>query len=241
MLIMADLQLCKKYLLCNAHHGRFLHLCWPIVNIKGGSLLVESVLFISDSSQDEPNHPCCCFPWQRCVSSFSFIVSQNWVGCFTLCEEVVRKPKMFLVSTCATSSTLLRWQWLLLHFLSNHCHLHREEEENHLLGWDGTRRSSSAVHLQERGWRRIRARRGELKCEREEGGKVPPLLDHHHLHLHLHLLHNHLHCVKCTMHTGWSRPLLIDLNLSISSIIWYELFVWLIWLCYFLFPYMCYR
>merc|ERR1711972_1126322 len=59
--------------------------------------------------------------------------------------------------------------------------------------------------------------------EGEEGGKVPPLLDHHHLHLHLHLVHNHLHSFKCTMHTGWSNPLL-DLNASILSIFCHELF-----------------
>ena len=91
---------------CSAYHGRFLHFLWFIVNIKGGSLLVESVLKIPDSPQDEPNHPCCCFPWQRCVSSFSFIVSQDWSECFRLCEEVVRKPKLFFVSTSATTSTL---------------------------------------------------------------------------------------------------------------------------------------
>ena len=58
------------------------------------------------SFQDEPNNPCCCFPWQRCVSSFSFIVSQDWIECFRLCEEVARKPKLFFVSTSATTSTL---------------------------------------------------------------------------------------------------------------------------------------
>ena len=44
-------------------------------------------------------------------------------------------------------------------------HLQRsEEEESHLLGRDGTRRSSSAVLLQEGSWRRISAtRRGELE------------------------------------------------------------------------------
>ena len=54
--------------MCNASHGRFLLLCPVLVNIKGGFVLVESVLEVSNSSQDEPNHPCCCFPWQRCVS-----------------------------------------------------------------------------------------------------------------------------------------------------------------------------
>ena len=54
--------------MCNASHGRFLLLCPVLVNIKGGSVLVESVLEVSNSSQDEPNHPSCCFHWQRCVS-----------------------------------------------------------------------------------------------------------------------------------------------------------------------------
>merc|ERR1712154_530581 len=47
-------------------------------------------------------------------------------------------------------------------------------------------------------------------------GKVPPLLDHHHLHLHLHLLHNHLLSVKRTLHTGRRSPMCtswLDLNL----------------------------
>ena len=128
---------------------------------------------------------------------------------------------------------------LLCAICCNRCHLHREEEENHLLGRDATRRSSSAVHLQEGSWRGICAtRRGELEGEREKGGKVPPLLDHHHLHLHLHLLHNHLHGVKRTLHTGRRKRLSIDLNLPISSIFCHVVFVWLICFCYLSFPYM---
>ena len=126
----------------------------------------------------------------------------------------------------------------LLCDLSYHCHLHREEEENHLLGRDGTRRSSSAVHLQEGSWRRICAtRRGELKGGWEKGGKVPPLLDHHHLHLHLHLLHNHLLSVKRTLHTGRRNRMWIDLNLKILSIFRHVVIVWLICFCYLSFPY----
>ena len=224
---------------CSAYHGRFLHFLWFIVNIKGGSLLVESVLKIPDSPQDEPNHPCCCFPWQRCVSSFSFMGFPRLIGMFQAVwgggEEAQVVFRQHLGHDLNPADC-----FRLLHLLSNHCHLHRQEEENHLLGGDGTRRSGSAVHLQERGWRNICARRDKLEGEREEGGKVPPLLDHHHLHLHLHLLHNHLHRVKRTMHTSWSRPLLIDLNLSISSIFCYELFVWLMWFCYVSFLFMCY-
>ena len=116
----------------------------------------------------------------------------------------------------------------LLCDLTYRYHLHREEEENHLLGRDGTRRSSSAVHLQEGSWRRICAtRRGELEGEREQGGKVPPLLDHHHLHLHLHLLHNHLLGFKRTLHTGRRKRMCIDLNLRILSIFRLVVFVWL--------------
>ena len=86
--------------------SRFLHFSLLILDIKGGSFSVESVLWISNSSQNEPTHPYSCFLWQRCVSSFSFIVSQDWQGCFRLSEEVVRKPKLFFVSTSATTSTL---------------------------------------------------------------------------------------------------------------------------------------
>ena len=106
----------------------------------------------------------------------------------------------------------------LLCDLSTPCHLHREEEENHLLGRDGTRRSSSAVHLQEGSWRRICAtRRGELDGGREEGGKVPPLLDHHNINLHIYLFHNHIQHLKYCMHTSWCKllPWEIDLILPI--------------------------
>ena len=210
--------------------------CVCIVNIKGGSLLAESVL---KSHQDEPTNPCCCFPWQRCVSSFSFMGFPRLIGMFQAVwgggEEAQVVFRQHLGHDLNPADC-----FRLLHLLSNHCHLHRQEEENHLLGWDGTRRSSSAVHLQERGWRNICARRDKLEGEREEGGKVPPLLDHHHLHLHLHLLHDHLHCVKCTMHTSRSRSLLIDLNiLSISSTFSNDLFVWLVWFCYPLYFHTC--
>ena len=217
----------KEKIRCNAYHDRFLHFCLLIVNIKGGSVLVESVLWISNSSQDEPNHPYFCFLWQRCVSSFSVILSQDWSECFRLCEEVARKPKLFFVSTSTTTSTMQTASMSC--DLTYHYHLHREEEENHLLGRDGTRRSSSAVHLQEGSWRRIcETRRGELEGEREQGGKVPPLLDHHHLHLHIHLLHNHLHSVKHVVHTGQREHMCIDLNLKITSIFRHVVFVWLI-------------
>ena len=44
------------------------------------------------------------------------------------------------------------------------CSLRTEKEESHLLWRDGTRRSSSAVHLQEGSWRRICATRwGKLE------------------------------------------------------------------------------
>ena len=59
---------------------------------------------------------------------------------------------------------------LLCDLVGRYSRLQREEKESHLLRRDGTRRSSSAVHLQERGWRRIRARWSELEGEQEEGG-----------------------------------------------------------------------
>merc|ERR1712037_1060385 len=68
-------------------------------------------------------------------------------GSAVLCEEVARKPKLFFVSTSTTTSTLQTASMSC--DLTYHYHLHREEEENHLLGRNGTRRSSSAVHLQE--------------------------------------------------------------------------------------------
>merc|ERR1712080_768189 len=80
----------------------------------------------------------------------------------------------------------------LLLVLNRPCPLSREEKENHLLGWVATRRSSSVLHCA--------TSRVKLECRREEGGKVPPLLDHHHLHLHL--LHNHIHHIKCRLYTA---------------------------------------
>ena len=98
--------------MCNASHGRFLLLCPVLVNIKGGSVLVESVLEVSNSSQDEPNHPCCCFPWQRCVSfivcSFLKLLakSRGWQRNFRLSESLVRKPKFFFVTTSSITTTV---------------------------------------------------------------------------------------------------------------------------------------
>merc|ERR1712088_1099887 len=161
------------------------------------------------TSQDETNYPFYCFLWQRCAvwgggKEAQVVFCQHErhhlhpADCFHL---------LYLLKCC--SSSLLR-----------------EEEENHLLGRDGTRRSSSAVHLQEGSRRRICAtRRGEGEGEREQGGKVPPLLDHHHLHLHLHLLHNHLLGVKRTLHTSWRIRMWIDLNLPILIIFRHVVFV----------------
>ena len=206
----------KEQIRCNAYHDRFLHFCLLIVNIKGGSLLVESVLWISNSSQDS-----------RWTKSSLFLLSLAALCKFLFCYTFPRLIWMFqAVWGGGKEAQVIFCQHERHHLHPADClhllcdltyryHLHREEEENHLLGRDGTRRSSSAVHLQEGSWRRICAtRRGELEGEREQGGKVPPLLDHHHLHLHLHLLHNHLLSVKRTLHTGRRNPMWIDLNLE---------------------------
>ena len=50
-------------------------LSWPFpagLNCRPAGLDL-SVLFIPDSSQDEPNYPNICFLWLRCVSSSSFV------------------------------------------------------------------------------------------------------------------------------------------------------------------------
>ena len=224
---------------CNAYHDWFLHFCLLIVNIKGGSVLVESVLWISNSSQDS-----------RWTESSLFLFSLAALCKFLFCYIFPRLIWMFqAVWGGGKEAQVIFCQHERHHLHPADClhllcdltyryHLHREEEENHLLGRDGTRRSSSAVHLQEGSWRRICAtRRGELEGEREQGGKVPPLLDHHHLHLHLHLLHNHLLGFKRTLHTGRRKRMCIDLNLKILNIFRLVVFVWLICFCYLSFPY----
>merc|ERR1712212_1479515 len=90
------------------------------------------VLWISSSSQDEPNHPYRCFLWQCCAISR---------GGGKEAQVVFREHKRDNLNP-ADGVRLLR-------VLVNSGHLLREEEENHLLGWDGTSRSSSAFHLHE--------------------------------------------------------------------------------------------
>merc|ERR1712037_443583 len=125
-------------------------------------------------------------------------------GSAVLCEEVARKPKLFFVSTSATTSTLQT---------ASICYVTSDS----ILTCTGRKR------------RICETRRGELEGEREQGGKVPPLLDHHHLDLHIHLLHNHLHSVKHVVHTGRRELMSID---CICSICLTDMF------CYRLFPYM---
>merc|ERR1712037_593506 len=80
------------------------------------------------------------FKMNRIILIFAFF------GSAVLCEEMARKPKLFFVSTSATTSTLQTAS--ICYATSATVTTCREEEENHLLGRDGTRRSSSAVHLQ---------------------------------------------------------------------------------------------
>ena len=51
-------------------------------------------------------------------------------------------------------------------------------------------------------WTSTFSQRARVPCCRS-GGKVLALLDHHHLRLHLHLLHHHLLCQQCLLHTCW--------------------------------------
>ena len=94
---------------CNAYHRWFLHLTTLLVDIKGDSFLVKSVSPTSDRSQDEPNHPCRCFPCWRCVSCLLFYIVCHIILKLTFrlsADDVTRKPKLFFVSTSATTSTL---------------------------------------------------------------------------------------------------------------------------------------
>merc|ERR1712032_14767 len=81
------------------------------------------VLWIPDSSQDEPNHSFCCFLWQCCALSR---------GCGEEAQVVFREHERDNLNP-ADGVRLLR-------VLVNPRHLLREEEENHLLGRDGTSR-----------------------------------------------------------------------------------------------------
>ena len=152
----------KEKIRCNACHDRLLHFCLLIVNIKGGSSLVESVLWISNSSQDS-----------RWTESSLFLLSLAALCKFLFFYIFPRLIWMFQAvwGGCKEAQVIFCQHERhhlhpadclhLLCDLTYRYHLHREEEENHLLGRDGTRRSSSVVHLQEGSWRRIcETRRG---------------------------------------------------------------------------------
>merc|ERR1712037_503778 len=83
------------------------------------------------------------FKMNRIILIFAFF------GSAVLCEEVARKPKLFF---CQHERHYLHPAdcfCLLCDLDGRYSCLHGEEKESHLLGRDGTRRSSSAVHLQE--------------------------------------------------------------------------------------------
>ena len=118
------LQALQAKMCCNAYHDRFLHDRFlQLGNIKGGSLLVESVLWISRRTKSS------FFLLSLavlCRFVFFYISFVSWrlprLTVFRLSKKMVRKPELFFISTLCV--------------LSNVSHLHSEEEGNHLLGWD---------------------------------------------------------------------------------------------------------
>merc|ERR1711922_59856 len=93
-------------------------------------------------------------------------------------KEMTRKPKLFFVSTSATTSTL---QTASICYVSSATIATCTGRKRRTISLDGG--------------------------EPEEGGEVPALLDHHHVHLHLDLLHHHIHRLKRTLHTGGGEHL----------------------------------
>merc|ERR1712106_902663 len=152
---------------------------------------------------------------QTALKMNQIILVVAFLGSAALCEEVVRKPKLFFVSTSATTSTLQT---------ASVCYISGAAAP--VVCGGRKRRTISLDAMEPEGAVQPSTFKREVEGEsvQDEGGKVPPLLDHHHLHLHLHLLHNHVHCFECNLHTAWNKPLL-DLNSSTLSIFCYELFV----------------
>merc|ERR1711863_201473 len=102
------------------------------------------VLFIADSPQHEPNHHISGFLWLRCVV---------WGGCeetkIIFCQHqrhYLYPPDYVHLLLQLSSTSCLRWEKEEKHLLLG---TDQEREEKHLLGWDGTRGSSSAVHNQQ--------------------------------------------------------------------------------------------
>merc|ERR1739838_430199 len=78
--------------------------------------------------------------------------------------------------------------------------LRQEEENDHCGRGDGV---SDPVLQVQAGHIAIPWGKGGDRTESQhgEGGQVPRLLDHHYLHLLLHLIHHHLECQLCVMHS----------------------------------------
>merc|ERR1739846_244328 len=132
-------------------------------------------------------------------------------GSAVLCEEVARKPKLFFVSTSATTSTL---QTASICYVTLAPFQTCTGRKRRSISLDGTEPEGA-----------VQPSTFKSEGEHGQGGKVPPLLDHHHLHLHLHLLHNHLLGFKRTLHTGRRKRMCIDLNLKILNIFRLVVFV----------------
>merc|ERR1712018_113222 len=142
---------------------------------------------VANSSQDEANHPYCCFLWKRCAFCGGDEEAQ-----IVFCQH---ERDHLNPADCFH---------LLCYLYHCPCVLCREEKESNILGWDATCRSSSVFNSQQGS--------AATGVKLKEGRKVPPLLDHHHLHLHLHLLHDHLVHISHYLHTGRLKPLWIELN-----------------------------
>merc|ERR1712080_230449 len=122
-------------------------------------------------------------------------------------EEVVRKPKLFFVSTSATTTTL---QTASICYVSTAAYATCSGRKRRAITAFSEMETVSAETRRSR-FQSTRSRKWR------QGRKIPTLLDHHHLHLYL--LHYHIFSVKRSVHSTrgkrlWSivcSPYLCDL------------------------------
>merc|ERR1712107_451982 len=139
-------------------------------------------------------------------------------------DEVARKPKLFFVSTSATTSTL---QTLSICYVSSNAISACTGRKRRAINIDGgsSLTDTASVELEPS------QREQEASAPAIDGSRDGRFLLYwiNHLHLHIHLLHHHVLRQQCPLHCSWIQPLWIDQKQPnmylLSSIFWIVLLV----------------
>merc|ERR1712037_617060 len=149
------------------------------------------------------------FKMNRIILIFAFF------GSAVLCEEVARKPKLFL-SARAPSPPPCRLRPCHVTSITVTTCTGRKRRTISLDGMEPEGAVQSSTFKREVEGESVKQDKVSSKVNGNREGRF--LLHHHHhhhLHLHLHLLHNHLFGFKRTLHTGQCKRMWINLNLKI--------------------------